>query len=127
MTGERSAYVGNCQAIYRDVKDVIDDDDQPTSEPWRGVRWKTGLAALGPGHAARPWPILQPCNVASQLPAIDDEMCAADDGESERILRDKEEWQQIKSAMYQGSERPLRFLFRPPVTLQQVITDGVRY
>jgi len=126
MTVERSAYAGNCQAVYGDVKNVIDDDDQPTSEPWRGLRWKTGFAAFGPGRTAWPRPIFQPCNVAGQLPAINEEMCAADDGKSDRILCDKEKWQQIKSAMYQGSERPLYFLFRHPVTLQQVITDGVR-
>ena len=86
---------------------------------------EAGLAALGPGCAAGPWTILDPCDVASQVPAINDEMSAANEGQSIGVLRNKEEWQQIKSTMHERGERALGFLLRHPLTLQQVIADSV--
>ena len=61
------------------MQDVVDDDDQPSGEPWRSVRMEARLAAFGPGRAAGPWSILDPRDVASQVPAINDEMRAAND------------------------------------------------
>ena len=59
------------------MKDVVDDDEQPTCEPWCSVRMETRVAAFGSGRASRPWAILEPRDVASQVPAIYHEMCAS--------------------------------------------------
>lgn len=86
---------------------------------------EAGLAAFRPGRATRPGSIFEPRDVASQVPAINDEMRAANDGQSVSVLRNKEEWQQIKSTMYERGERAPGFLLRHPLTLQQVVADSM--
>ena len=124
---ESLAQVGYRQAVYQYVHDVIDDDDQPGGHPGRRVRMKAGFRTLGPRSAAGPGAILQPCDVACEVPAIDDEMCTAYDSERSDVLRDEEKRQQVKGAMHQRRERPLRLLQSHPLALQQVIANRVSY
>ncbi len=117
--------ISDRQAVYQYVHNIVDNDDEPASQPGRRVRMKTGFRTFGPGRAARPRPIFQPCDIARQVPAIDDEMCTADDRERVDILRYEEKWQNVKDAMHQCGERPLRLLERHPLALQHVIANGV--
>ena len=64
---------------------------------------KSGFGAFRPGSAVRPRSILGPSNVASEVPAIYNEMCAADDGERISILCNEEKRQQVKDAMQKRS------------------------
>jgi len=117
--------ISDRETVYQDVHDVIDDDDEPTGQPWRCVRMIPGLRTFGPGRAARPRTILQPCNMTRQVPAIDNEMCPTNNRERVDILRNEEEWQKVEKAVDQCGERPLRFLDGHPLALQQVIANRV--
>ncbi len=63
------------------MQQVIDDDKQPAGYPGWSIGMIPGCFAFGPGTAARPWPILQPGDVAGKVPPIDNKMCATDDGQ----------------------------------------------
>lgn len=121
------ADIGYRQAIDQYVQDVVDNDDQPAGQPHRRVRVKPGSRTLGPGGAARPGPVLQPCDIPRQVPAINDEMRAADDGERSGILGDEEKRQKVKDTVHQRGDRALRFLDGHPLALQQVVANRVRY
>ena len=80
MTGfpiKALAYIRNRDAVYQDVHDIVDDDNEPAGQPGSRVRMKPGFGTFGPGCAAWPWPVFQPCNMTRQLPAINDEMRTA--------------------------------------------------
>ena len=72
--------VGYRQAVDQDMHDVVDNDDQPGRHPGWRVGMKPGGRTFGPGSAARPRPIFHPRNVARQVPAIDNEVRAANNG-----------------------------------------------
>jgi len=113
------------QAVYQYVHDVVDNDDEPAGQPGSRVRMKSGFRTFGPWRAARPRPVFQPCDIARQVPAIDDEMCTADDRERVDILRYEEKRQNVKGTVHQCGERALRLLEGHPLALQQVIANGV--
>lgn len=130
MTGtliERLADISDRQAVYQYVHDIVDNDDEPAGHPCRRVRMKPGFRTFGPGRAARPRPIFQPCDIACEVPAIDDEMRTTDDSKRIDVLRYEEKWQKVKDAMHHCGERPLRLLDGHPLTLKQVIANRVSY
>jgi hypothetical protein len=95
------ADIGDRQAVYQDVHEIIDDDDEPAGHPHWRVRMKTGFGTFGPGRAAWPWPIFQPCNMTRQVPAINDEMRTAYDSKRVDILRDEKKRQDVKGAVHE--------------------------
>jgi hypothetical protein len=117
--------ISDCEAIYQYVHNIVDNDDEPAGQPGSRVRMKTGFRTFRPRRAARPRPVFQPCDIARQVPAIDDEMCTAYDRERVDILRYEEKRQNVKGAMHQCGERPLRLFDSHPLALQQVIANGV--
>jgi len=117
----------DCDAVYQDVHDIIDNDNEPAGQPGSRVRMKAGFGTFGPGRAAWPWPIFQPCNMTRQVPAINDEVRTAYDGERVDILRYEEKRQDVKGAVHERGERPFCFLEGHPLALQQVIANGVGY
>jgi len=122
---EALADISDRQAIYQYVHYIIDNDNEPAGHPrWR-VRMKPGFRTFGPGRAAWPWPILQPCNMTRQVPAINDEMRAAYDSEGIDVLRYEKKGHKVEEAVYQCGERPLRLLHGHPLALQQVIANRV--
>ena len=125
MTCKSLADISDRQAVDQNVQYVVDNDDQPASQPGLRVRMKTGLRTFGPGSTARPRPVLQPRDIARQVPSINDEMRAAYRGERIWILGYEEKRKQIKDAMHQRSDRPLRFLDGHPLALQQVVANCV--
>lgn len=112
------ADISDRDAVYQDVHEIIDDDHEPAGQPYRRIRMKPGPGALGPGGAARPWSIFQPGNVTRQVPAINDEMCAAYDSKRVDILSYKKKRQDVKRAMHECGKRALCFLERHPLALQ---------
>ena len=119
------ADISDRQAVYQYVHEVVDNDDEPTGQPrWR-VRMKTGLRTLGPRCATRPRPVFQPCDMARQVPAINDEMCTPDDSEGIDVLRYEKKRQEVKGTVDQCGERLFRLLGGHPLALQQVITNRV--
>ena len=130
MTGfpiKALAYIRNRDAVYQDVHDIIDDDNEPAGQPGGRVRMKAGLRTFGPGCAARPRPIFQPCNMTRQGPAINDEMRTAYDRKRVDILSYEKKRQDVKGAVHERGERPFCFLEGHPLALQQVIANGVGY
>ena len=125
LAGPGSADIGNRQRVDDDVHQVVDNDDQPRSDPRRGFRVEAGCPALRPRPAAGPGAILQPRDLPGKVPAVDDEVRAADDEEGHRVLRNEQERQHVEHAMHGRSQRALRLLARHPFTLQQVVTDSV--
>jgi len=119
------ADISDREAVYQYVHEVVDNDDEPTSQPrWR-VRMKACLRTLGPRCATRPRPVFQPCDMARQVPAINDEMCTPDDSEGIDVLRYEKKRQEVKGTVDQCGERLFRLLGGHPLALQQVITDRV--
>ena len=114
-------------AVYQDVHDIVDNDNEPASHPRRRVRMKAGFRAFGPWRAARPWPIFQPCNMTRQVPAINDEVRTAYDGERVDILSYEKKRQDVKCAVHECCERLFCFFEGHPLALQQVIANGVSY
>lgn len=130
MTGiliEALADIGDRQTVYQDVYDVINNDYEPTGHPHWSIRMKAGFRTFRPGSAAGPRAIFQPCNIARQVPAIDDEVRTAYDSERIDILRYEEERQKVEEAVHQCGERPSRFLEGHPLALQYVIANCVGY
>lgn len=130
MTGipiEALADIGDCQSVYQDMHDVIDNYDEPAGHPHWCIRMKAGFRTFGPGRAAGPRAIFQPRNVTCQVPAIDDEVRTANNGERIDVLRYEEERQNVEEAVHQRSQRPLRFLEGHPLALQQVIANRMGY
>ena len=119
--------VRDCQAVYQDVHDVVDNKDEPTGHPGGCVRVKSGFRTFVPGRAAGPRPIFQPCDVTREVPAIDNEMRATDDGERIGVLCYEEKRQKVKDAVHQRSERPFRLLECHPLALQHVIANCMSY
>ena len=109
------------------VDDVVDDDDQPCRHPRRRIWTKPGFPALMPWSAARPWSILEPRHVTSEVPAIDNEMRAADNRKRQRILRDEQERDEVNDSMNKRRQRSLRLLDGHPFALQYVIAYRVGY
>ena len=101
---KRLADIGDRDAVNQYVHDVIDNDNEPASQPRRCVRVKPRFRAFGPGRAARPGTILQPGNMARQVPAIDDEMRATYDSERIDVLRYEEKWQKVEETMHECGE-----------------------
>jgi hypothetical protein len=129
MTGlpiEALADIRNRDAVYQDVHEIIDDDNEPAGQPRWCVRMKPGFGTFGPGRAAWPWAIFQPCNMTRQVPAINDEMRTAHDSKRVDILSYEKKRQDVKGAVHERGERPFRFLEGHPLALQQVIANGVR-
>ena len=124
---ESLADIGNRQAVYQYVHDVVDNDDQPAGHPGRRIWMKPGFRTFGPGSAAWPRPILQPCDMAREVPAINDEMRTANDSERIHVLRYEEKRQKVEDAMDQRRERPLRFFEGHPLALKQVVANCVSY
>jgi hypothetical protein len=87
---------------------------------------KTGCPAFRPGVTVRPWPVFHPGNIAGEMPPIDDKVRTAYDGKRQRILREKQEWQQIHEAVHECRKGPLYFLTSHPLALQQVIAYRMR-
>ena len=107
MTGfpiEALADIKNRDAVYQDVHDIIDDDNEPPGQPHWCVRTKPGFGTFGPGCAAWPWPIFQPCDMTRQVPAINDEMGSANDGKRQWVLRQEKKRDQVEQAVHQGSK-----------------------
>ena len=128
MTGfpiEALADIKNRDAVYQDVHDIIDDDNEPAGHPRRCVRMKPGFGTFGPGRAARPRPVFQPCNMTRQVPAINDEVRTAYDSKRVDILSYEEKRQDVKGAMHERGERPFCFLESHPLALQQVVANCV--
>ncbi len=128
MTGiliEALADIRNRDAVYQDVHEIVDDDDEPAGHPHWRIRMKPGFGTFGPGRAAWPWPIFQPCNMTRQVPAINDEMRSAYDSKRVDILRDEKKRQDVKGAVHERGERAFCFLESHPLALQQVIANGV--
>ncbi len=50
------------------------------------IRMKPGFRTFGPGRAAWPWPVFQPCNMTRQVPAVDNEMRTAYDSKRVDVL-----------------------------------------
>lgn len=121
----RLIYISNRQAIDHYMQDIVDNDDQPPGKPGRRVGPETCFTAFGPGCAPRPGPVLEPGNIARQVPAIDNEVRATNDGERIRVLRNQEERQQIEAAVDKGGKRASCLLARHPLALQQVVADRV--
>jgi len=119
--------ISDRQAVYQYVHNIVDNDDEPASQPGSRVRMKSSFRTFGPGRAARPRPVFQPCDIARQVPAIDDEMCTADDRERVDILRYEEKRQNVEGTVHQCGERPLRLLECHPLALQQVIANSMSY
>ena len=117
--------ISDRQAVYQYVHDVVDNDNEPAGHPGRRVRMKPGFRTFGPGCAARPRPIFQPCDMARQAPAIDDEMRTAYDSKRIDVLRYEEKRQKVKDAVHQRGERPFRLLEGHPLALKQVIANRV--
>jgi len=130
MTGipiKALADISDRQAVYQYVHDVIDNDNEPAGHPRRRVRMKPGFRTFGPGRTAGPRAIFQPRNVARKVPAIDDEVRTANNGERIDVLRYEEKRQKVEEAVHQCSQRPLRFLEGHPLALQQVIANRMGY
>ena len=131
LTDRRSAplfpYVRNRQAVNQNVHDVVYDYDEPCCHPGRRVRTEACRPAFGPGRTAGPWPVLQPRDVARELPAIDDEMSSAYYRECGGILRNEQEGNQVEETVHQRRPGTLRLLDGHPFTLQYVIAYGVSY
>ena len=128
MTGiliEALADIRNRDAVYQDVHEIVDDDDEPAGHPHWRIRMKPGFGTFGPGRAAWPWPIFQPCNMTRPVPAINDEMRSAYDSKRVDILRDEKKRQDVKGAVHERGERAFCFLESHPLALQQVIANGV--
>ncbi len=124
---ESLAHISDRQTVYQYVHDIVDNDDEPAGHPCRRVRMKPGFRTFGPRRAAWPRPIFQPCDMARQLPAIDDEMRTANDSERIGVLRYEEERQKVKDTVHQCGERPFCLFDGHPLALQQVIANGVSY
>jgi hypothetical protein len=101
---EPLADISDCDAVYQYVHDVIDDDNEPAGQPRWCVRMKSGFRTFGPGRAAWPGPILQPRNMARQVPAIDNEMRTTYDSERVDVLRYEEKRQKVEEAMHERGE-----------------------
>ena len=128
MTGipiKALADISDRQAVYQDVHDIIDDDNEPAGQPRWCVRMKPGFGTFGPGRAAWPWPIFQPCNMTREVPAINDEMRTGYDSKRVDILSYEKKRQNVKGAVHERGERAFCFLEGHPLALQQVITNGV--
>jgi len=128
MTGfpiEALADIKNRDAVYQDVHNIIDDDNEPAGQPHWCVRTKPGFGAFGPGCATGPWPIFQPCDMTRQVPAINDKMGSAYDSKCVDILSNEKKWQDVKGAMHERGERPFCFLESHPLALQQVVANCV--
>lgn len=80
------ADISDCDAVYQYVHEIIDNDDEPAGQPRWCVRMKPGFRTFGPGRAARPWPVFQPCNMTRQVPAVDNEMRTAYDSKRVDVL-----------------------------------------
>ncbi len=98
------ADISDRQAVYQDVHEIIDDDDEPAGHPHWRVRMKTGFGTFGPGRAAWPWPIFQPCDMTRQVPTINDEMRSAYDGKRVDILSYEKKRQDVKGAVHERGE-----------------------
>lgn len=119
------ADISDRQAVYQYVHEVVDNDDEPTGQLCRRVRMKPGLRTLGPRRATRPRPVFQPCDMARQVPAINDEMRTADGSEGIDVLRYEKKRQRVKGKVEQCGERLFRLLGGHPLALQQVIANRV--
>ena len=75
----------------------------------------------------RPRPVLQPRHVSRQVPAVDDEMRAADNRERKWILRNEQERNEINERMHERRQRTLRLLHGHPLALQQVVAYRMGY
>ena len=126
MSGS-GADIRDRESVDQDMDEVVDDDDQPARDPGGSVRIKAGRRTFRPWPTARPWTILDPGYVAGQVPAIDDEVCAADNRERQRVLRNEKKRQDIEDAMYGGCQRTLRLLTSHPLALQQVVAYPVSH
>lgn len=122
-----SADIGDGKRVDDDVHEIVDDDDEPRGNPRRGFGVKPGRLALRPGTTARPWSILQPCNLTRKVPAIDDEMRSADHNNGQGVLRNKQKREHVESTVHKCSQRALCFLASHPLALQQVIANPVGY
>ena len=113
MTGipiKALADISDRQAVYQYVHDVIDNDNEPAGHPGWRIRVKPGFRTFGPGRAAGPRSILQPRNVACQVPSIDDEVRTGNNSERVEVLRYEEKWQNVDETVHQCGGRPFRFL-----------------
>lgn len=119
------ADISDRQAVYQDVHDIIDDDNEPAGQPRWCVRMKPGLGTFGPGRAAWPRPIFQPCNMTREVPAINDEMRTGNDRKRVDILSYEKKRQDVKGAVHERRERAFCFFESHPLALQQVISNGV--
>ena len=119
--------IPDCETVDQDVDEVVDDDDQPACDPGRRVGIESRRRAFGPGPTTRPRTILDPRDVAGQVPAIDDKVRAADNCERQRVLRNEKKRQDVKDAMHGRRQRTLRFFPSHPLTLQQVVAYAVSY
>lgn len=88
---------------------------------------KSGRFALRPRTTPRPGPVFQPRDVPRQVPAIDDEVGAANYRERGGVLCNEQKRYQVEKAMYQRRQRALGLLDGHPFALQQIIAYGVGY
>ena len=119
--------IADCESVDQDVYEVVDDDNQPARDPGRCIRIESRRRTFRPWSTARPWSILDPRDVAGQVPAIDDEVRAADDRERQRVLCNEKKRQDVEDAMHGSRQRTFRFLAGHPLTLQQVVAYPVSH
>ena len=117
--------VGNRGTVDQDVHQVVDYDDEPAGDPGRSIGSKARGLALGPRPATRPGPVLEPCDVTGQVPAIEDEMRSPDNGKRVRVLCNEKKRQNVKDAVHESGKRALCFLASHPLTLQKVVAYPV--
>ena len=117
--------VRNRGAIDQDVHQVVDNDDEPAGDPDRRIGSKSRRLALGPRPASGPGPVLEPCDVTGQVPAIENEMRPPDNGKRVRVLRNEKKRQNVKDAVQESGKRAFCFLASHPLALQQVVAYPV--
>lgn len=122
-----SADIHDRDAVHNYVHHIVDDHHEPTGQPRRRSRVEPGRRALGPRAATRPWTVLKPRHITRQVPAVDDKMGPANNGQCVRVLRDEQKRNDVEGAVYKRSERTFCLLAGHPFTLQDIVAYGVGY
>lgn len=121
------ADVRDRDAVHNYMHQIVDDHYKPTGQPCWRIRVEPGRRALGPRAAARPWTVFEPCHITRQVPAVDDKMGPANDGECVGVLRDEQKRNDVERTVHERGERTFCLLAGHPFTLQDIVAYSVGY